>query len=660
MFRAVFLSMFMLSAVTSPLAALSSSSSTSLMRFAMFPVGLWLVASHLVLFRRQQPHWLLGVCNAAAIAASGLSLPQDTQSSISGLTFCAMFHYLLYGTKTQVAVQHLTWCAGVAGAYVVAGRTDQFFIIIPGLLLVSVMQRMILATAMENERAKRRSMDVARVSQALIMARTPAEISNVIVDGVRALLVDTKVRSLEFADPSQLNYHVRRPSEQTLWFEVMGERRSYGALEVRTSRPMGAQIKATIETLAGQAALAFDRCESSERLSTLFAHSADILVVLEEDGTVSSISPAYELITGRSSQSALTKHVRTLLHPQDTGALLVMMETHPPGTSTLSLRWRCADGEWRETEAKLASLAGAGQTGKWALNARDVSDRVALEVELRHAQKLEAVGRLASGVAHEINTPIQFAGSNLHFLRTAFADYKRLLVAYRSAVTDETQLAQLAALEDDLDVEFLEEQIPMAVEQGLDGTDRVARIVKAMKMFGHPDGAEQAPVDLNELIVSTLTVARNEWKYVAVAETDLAELPTVRCFAGDINQVLLNLVVNAAHAIADKGGNENHLGTITVKSRLDGGDVAISISDTGTGIPDDVRERIYDPFFTTKEVGRGTGQGLSLVKSLVVDRHDGRVALDTEVGVGTTFTVYIPVGGRSSAPADSMNVGRSQ
>jgi signal transduction histidine kinase len=321
------------------------------------------------------------------------------------------------------------------------------------------------------------------------------------------------------------------------------------------------------------------------------------------------------------------------------------MAADEPGSVTLSLRWRCVDGSWCPTEAKMSAFRHSGDDTQWAINARDVSERSALEMELRHAQKLEAVGRLAAGVAHEINTPIQFAGNNLHFLRTAFADYQQLLAAYRSTFASSERYASIRALEDELDVDFLDEQIPLAVSQGIDGTERVARIVKAMKTFGHPDGVEQTAADINELVSSTVTVARNEWKYVATLETDLGDLPSVRCFAGDINQVLLNLVVNAAHAIADKGAKESDLGRITVKTWAEGADVYISVADSGTGIPDELRERIYDPFFTTKEVGRGTGQGLSMVKNLIVDRHQGNVARSTHVGEGSVFTVRIPVAG---------------
>jgi signal transduction histidine kinase len=263
----------------------------------------------------------------------------------------------------------------------------------------------------------------------------------------------------------------------------------------------------------------------------------------------------------------------------------------------------------------------------------------------RQARKMEAIGRLASGVAHEINTPVQFVSSNLHFLKTSFTDMQMLLVAYREALASAGEPGAVDQLEQQFDSEFLEEQIPIAIDQALDGVERVARIIRAMREFGHPDGEMQASADINELILSTLSLARNEWKYVSRVETCFEELPRVKCFAGEISQVVLNLVVNAAHAIADKGEQDHGLGNITISTHLEGDNVAVSVADTGTGIPDELVERIYDPFFTTKEAGRGTGQGLPMVKAFIVSRHGGTLTLQTQAGAGTTFTFRIPVEG---------------
>ena len=186
------------------------------------------------------------------------------------------------------------------------------------------------------------------------------------------------------------------------------------------------------------------------------------------------------------------------------------------------------------------------------------------------------------------------------------------------------------------------DEIPKALDQTLEGVTRVATIVRAMKEFAHPEGKEMAAADLNRALQSTMTVARNELKYVAEIESEFGELPLVVCNVSDLNQVFLNLLVNAAHAIADivKDGEK---GRIKVRTATDGNMVLITISDTGSGIPEAIRSKIFDPFFTTKEVGRGTGQGLAIARSVIVERHKGTLSFDSEVGKGTTFYIRLPL-----------------
>ncbi len=193
------------------------------------------------------------------------------------------------------------------------------------------------------------------------------------------------------------------------------------------------------------------------------------------------------------------------------------------------------------------------------------------------------------------------------------------------------------------DLEFIVAEVPRAIDQSLDGARRVAKIVRAMKEFSHPDSAEKTATDLNKAIESTITVARNEWKYVSEIVKEFDEtLPAVVCYPGDINQVVLNLIVNAAHAIKEKVKDEEK-GTITVSTRMRGESVEIAVKDTGNGIPEAIRNRVFDPFFTTKEVGKGTGQGLALAYTVVVKKHGGKIWFETEVGRGTTFYITLPV-----------------
>jgi PAS domain S-box-containing protein len=283
---------------------------------------------------------------------------------------------------------------------------------------------------------------------------------------------------------------------------------------------------------------------------------------------------------------------------------------------------------------------------------QDVTERRKLELDLRHAQKLEAVGGLAAGIAHEINTPIQFVGDNLRFLQDAFASLGKLLVEYRglvapiaSAGINPALLAEIDRAEAEADIEYLLEEMPKAMSQSLDGVERVATIVRAMKEFAHPEQKEKVAANLNQALASTLVVARNELKYVADIEADYGDLPAVECHLGDLNQVFLNLLINAAHAVKDVVDVTGTRGTIGVQTRAIENVVNISISDTGGGIPESIRNKIFEPFFTTKPVGRGTGQGLAIARSIVVDKHGGTLTFESSMGHGTTFLISLPIHG---------------
>jgi PAS domain S-box-containing protein len=290
--------------------------------------------------------------------------------------------------------------------------------------------------------------------------------------------------------------------------------------------------------------------------------------------------------------------------------------------------------------------------------ARDMTERQQVQQQLLQAQKLESIGQLAAGIAHEINTPTQYIGDNVRFLKDAFLDLKGLLSNYEGmleaakagGLSPET-LQQVTASVARADVGYLMEEIPKAIDQTLEGVTRVSTIVSAMKDFSHPGTKDKVPLDLNRAIESTLTVARNEWKYVAELETGLdPSLPLVSCLPGEFNQVILNLVVNAAHAIADVTGEGSSVkGKIRVQTMNCPEWAEIRIQDNGSGIPESARSRIFDPFFTTKEVGKGTGQGLSIARSVVIDKHGGSIRFETEVGKGTTFIIRLPHDGKALA-----------
>jgi len=280
---------------------------------------------------------------------------------------------------------------------------------------------------------------------------------------------------------------------------------------------------------------------------------------------------------------------------------------------------------------------------------RSETERLQLETQLRHGQKLEAIGQLAAGIAHEINTPTQYIGDNAVFLRDSFAN----VLVFLNGLQDRVNLAapldceSLKSELQALDLDYLKEEIPRALQQSLEGVSRVSKIVSAMKDFSHPGGAERERVDLNRAIESTITVSRNEWKYVATLETDFdPTLPPVPCYPSEFNQVVLNLLVNAAHAIAEanEGKDVGPLGVIRVSTRNLVHAVEISISDSGTGVPKQIQSRIFDPFFTTKAVGKGTGQGLSIARAVIVDKHGGTIDLCSEPGQGALFIIRLPLG----------------
>lgn len=293
--------------------------------------------------------------------------------------------------------------------------------------------------------------------------------------------------------------------------------------------------------------------------------------------------------------------------------------------------------------------------------AKEMKERQDMEAELRLAQKLEAIGQLAAGIAHEINTPMQYIGDNTHFLKTAFEHVLEVVDAYQKVVDSGgdgksvAYVAEARAVAARAKLDFLRKRVPRALETTIEGVGNVSRIVSAMKNFSHVGTDEMAPTDLNGGIEATITVSKNEWKYVAEVDTDFdPNLPLVPCLAGKLNQVVLNIIVNAAHAVEgviDRSAGEK--GRISIRTRQVNGFAEISIGDTGGGIPESVQDRIFDPFFTTKEVGRGSGQGLAIARSIVVDKHDGSLSFDSEPGVGTTFHIRLPL----SVPGFGIGVG---
>jgi PAS domain S-box-containing protein len=378
------------------------------------------------------------------------------------------------------------------------------------------------------------------------------------------------------------------------------------------------------------------------------------------DGRLLSVNPAMAFTFGYDSPQDMVDSITDLssqlfVDPKRGVEFMLVMDK-VGGVRSFESEVFCKDGRKIWLNMSIRAIRENKVVVRYEGMCEEITERKLLQEQLLQAQKLESVGQLAAGIAHEINTPTQFIGDNVRFLKDAFNDLKILLTHYEQLLPGASENASLRELIQEMpvaakraDSTYLLEEIPKAIDQTLEGVARVSTLVSAMKEFSHPDTKEKILLDLNHAIDSTITVARSEWKYVANMETDFdPSLPMVPCQPGEFNQVILNLIVNAAHAIAEvsgKGGSAT--GTITVQTRNRPECAEILVRDTGSGIPKSVQSRIFDPFFTTKEIGRGTGQGLAIARSVIVDKHNGSIHFETEEGEGTTFIVRLPYDGKA-------------
>ena len=393
---------------------------------------------------------------------------------------------------------------------------------------------------------------------------------------------------------------------------------------------------------------------SKEYVDNILSTMSDALIILSPGGLIVDVNMAACVLL-EYKKEVLLGQAFDRFTIEERSFFAQITEAIAQGAYLISneVRFRTQSGKSLCMLCSAAFMKGekGGEDGI-VLIGKDISDRKKaeeekrrLEQELSQAQKLESIGTLAAGIAHEINTPIQFIGDNAYFLGEGLKNLLGLVMRYKellhtAGTAKEEEIIQ--TLEKENDFPFLEREMPQAVKQIREGVGRVSTIVNAMKNYAHLDDGEKTPGDINEAIETTIVLSRNEWKHVADIEKELdPALPLVMCFIAEIKQVMLNLIINATHAIKDAG---NKKGRITITTRLkDKKTVRISISDTGTGIPEEVRDRVFDPFFTTKGVGKGTGQGLSIAYKAVVERHKGRIYFDSILNQGTTFYIELPV-----------------
>jgi PAS domain S-box-containing protein len=432
----------------------------------------------------------------------------------------------------------------------------------------------------------------------------------------------------------------------------------------RSHEQMEERIRARTEELAkSNESLTLEMAERKQAhrdISQILGAVSAMLLSLDVDGRVRRVNHAAEQTFNLSSAQVLGRSLAELALPWEEAKVREALgRCHAERTPVKAgpLSYTRPDGRKGFLMLSASPLLDESPQARLEgvlLLLDDITEMRSLEIQLSHAQKLESIGQLAAGIAHEINTPTQYVGDSVVFLKNAFADLLAVINEYGALAqentcdTPEEFAARKTAVQqalDGLDYEFLMDEVPKTFDMIQDGIERVRSIVLAMRRFAHPGDGTRKAVDLNQAIENTITVSRNEWKHVADLTTDFApDLPMVVCQPGEINQVLLGLVVNAAHAIGDAVAGTQSKGRITVRTRQEDASVVVSVADTGTGIPEEVRPRIFDPFFTTKEVGRGTGQGLTIAYDIVVNKHGGSISFDTEPGRGTTFHVRLPMG----------------
>lgn len=423
------------------------------------------------------------------------------------------------------------------------------------------------------------------------------------------------------------------------------------------------ELTAANEEILESARQMFDH---TEQLVTILNLSAAGIFLVNEHWLIQRANRPVEQIFAVQRGALVGKPIESVLRPADGTPLLDLAEQiRGRGYSPLEVRLVRAPEEQIEVELHISPVENNGRKqAVWSV--RDITakkqaerERRALESELQQAHKMESLGTLSSGIAHEINTPIQYISDNVRFLKDSFDDLLDILEKSRAALDQLSGMAAgspaIVAAETSLasfDFDYLKEEIPSALSQSLEGLEQVSNIVGAIKEFAHPGSVELTPSNINALIRTTATVSRNQWKYLATLELDLAsDLPPVPCLAGEIKQVLLNLIVNAAQAIEATG--RDGPGIIRIATRVRDDAVEILVGDDGCGIPVAVQGRVFDPFFTTKGVGKGTGQGLALAYACITKRHGGTIGFESTANLGTTFRITLPIRDRELPPPEA-------
>ncbi len=391
--------------------------------------------------------------------------------------------------------------------------------------------------------------------------------------------------------------------------------------------------------------------DEMRKLTNAVEQSANSVVITDTDGNIEYVNPAFTKITGYTFGEVIGKNPRILKSGnQEEQVYKDLWNTISNGNQWVGRFQNIKkNGEvfWENVTISPIKNMGGEITNYLAIK-EDITEKIKVENQLAVAQKMESIGQLAAGIAHEINTPMQYVGDNTSFLKEAFESVNNFINSISDNADENSTFnlsSEIKKLKDEIDLEFLVEEIPNALDQSKIGIDRVTKIVKAMKDFAHPGEKDKSFHDINHGIEVTATISKNEWKYVADLELNLKpDLPNVYCLQDELNQVILNMIVNAAHAIEKVAEREDRKGIIKISTDADDQFVHITISDSGEGISQENLHKIFNPFFTTKEVGKGTGQGLSIAHDIIVNKHNGQLDVNSKVGKGTEFHIKLPFG----------------
>lgn len=394
--------------------------------------------------------------------------------------------------------------------------------------------------------------------------------------------------------------------------------------------------------------------EERDFISTILETIRNIVIVLDRFGKIVRANKECIELTGYSESELAGVNVLDTFIPADEKEKVINIFKKllfKENSNEFENHWILKDGSRRLISWSNSIIRRNGQLEYIIASGIDITEKKNLEIQLLNAQKLESIGRLAAGIAHELNTPAQYISDNLSFVNDSIKGLAESVRTILNQVESEkrncvacTISAKVEKIIEENDLDFILDELPASIEQAREGIERISIIVKAMKEFSHPGISEMVLADINHIIENAIIISRNEWKYVSEVEPVLGtEIPPCLCHPSKIGQVIINMIVNSAHAISERfQGTSTLQGKIRISTERMENFAIIKIEDNGNGIPNEILNLIYEPFFTTKEVGKGTGQGLSVSRSIIVETHKGDISVLSKQGFGTTFIIKLP------------------